>query len=429
MPIRFSLQYICSNQLQVPWERESIETCTVMNSLGYGSQIIQARGDAYRKHDRIGCSLFGSLTMITTGSKAEGVTSFFESDRDIMYVEKYIMCLEKDVSSYTLPMETTVFTLNTGVCYHGHCILVLERRGVNISNQVHNALLAYENGRALLSSDLYVNAFDEALDVSAIERHERAGPSIPRSINGELHRIYHVDFVHSLRCYCPSIIRKWAERRRRWPPPDVVHKVVSMGAFVTPVGFKGSEYKHVEWRICFNTGENYLVSCLNNTQVYMYVLIKMIIKEVLKPLKKVLWIAEKNPQELFNERTLFYWLREVLVDLRSAILTEHLSYFMIPERNLMAACEMEECQKRVWVQIITNMIEEGPNVLLRLPKIRKAIISHPEPLMWFRKKRLELELLSLKRMNRYGYLKNVIGVVTESDTMLQAINRRRYEII
>ncbi|KAH3874510.1 hypothetical protein DPMN_037755 [Dreissena polymorpha] len=94
MPIVFSLQYKCSNQLQVPWERESIETCTVMNSLGYGSYIRQARGDAYREHDRIR-SANDSLTQITTGSKAEGVTSGYESDRDIMLVPQYVMCLER----------------------------------------------------------------------------------------------------------------------------------------------------------------------------------------------------------------------------------------------------------------------------------------------------------------------------------------------
>ncbi|XP_052266340.1 uncharacterized protein LOC127868537 isoform X2 [Dreissena polymorpha] len=421
---------------QVPWERESIETCTVMNSLCYGSEIRQARRDAYREQDRI-MSAQVMLTTITTGSKAEGVTDVFEGDRDIMFVLNDVICLEKDVSSYTLPMNITVFTLDTDVCYHGHCILVLERPGTNMKRIVYNALCFYANGRALLSSDLYVNAYDELKFAPENIRHERAGPSTPRSFDGCLHGIYHIDMVHSLRCYCPSILRKWAERRRHWPTPDVVHKVVSMGAFLTPVSFKGSEHKHLEWRICFNTGENYLVSCLNNTQIYIYVLLKMIIKQVVKPLKKeltsytvknmVLWIAENNPQELFNERTLFYWLREGLVELRSAIITERLSYFMIPDRNLMAACDMEECQKRLWVQIISDMIEEGPTVLRRLPKIRHAINFHPEPLMWFSSKVLEIELLVLKYINRDCRDKN--GVFNESDTMLQVIFRRTIETL
>ncbi|KAH3874509.1 hypothetical protein DPMN_037754 [Dreissena polymorpha] len=84
---------------------------------------------------------------------------------------------------------------------------------------------------------------------------------------------------------------------------------------------------------------------------------------------------------------------------------------------------MEECQKRSWVQIITDMIEEGPTVLLRLPKIRKAIIAHPEPLMWYSKKRVEIELLYLKFMNRRTYCTDEKGVVNESDTILHAIKK------
>ncbi|KAH3872918.1 hypothetical protein DPMN_036141 [Dreissena polymorpha] len=171
-----------------------------------------------------------------------------------------------------------------------------------------------------------------------------------------------------------------------------------MGAFVTPVGFRGSEYQHLEWRICFNTGENELMSSLNNTQVYIYVILKMVVNDVLKPVKKeitsytmkniVLWLAENNPQARFDERILFYWLREGLGQLRTAKSTSHLSYYMIPERNVMAACGLDEDQKRTWIETITCMMNEGSTMLLRLPKIRIAIISYPTPLLWYCNQRM-----------------------------------------
>ncbi|KAH3875136.1 hypothetical protein DPMN_038398 [Dreissena polymorpha] len=243
--------------------------------------------------------------------------------------------------------------------------------------------------------------------------------------------------VPSLYCHCPGILLRWAKRSRHFPPPDIVYKVVKMGAFVSPVGFKGSEYQHVEWRICFNTGENELVSNLNNIQVYVYVILKMVVKDVLKPVKKeitsytvkniVLWLAENNPQALFNESSLFYWLREGLGQLRTAILNIHLPYYMIPERNLMAACGLDEEQKSTWVKSITDMISEGQKILFRLPRIRKAIISHPEPLLWYNKKRLELELLQLYWVNtvvnsKQGRDEN--RKRNESDRILQEIKRR-----
>ncbi|XP_052267828.1 uncharacterized protein LOC127869364 isoform X1 [Dreissena polymorpha] len=422
----------------VQCENASLEISSLMNCLGYGPHIRQARRDAYREFDRlISARWSGKLTLITAGSKAEGLTSVYENDLDVMYVLKGIMCLENGVDSDKLPRETTVFTLNTGVCYHGHSRLnLLERRGdMILSIMLLDSLCEDENGRFLLSSALVVDAVNSDWASMPNEiHHERAGPSMPSS-KGQLH----TDNVISLRCHCPGILSRWAERTRHWPPPDIVHKVVTMGSFVTPVGFRGSEYQHLEWRICFNTGENELMSSLNNTQVYIYVLLKMVVKDVLKPVKKeitsytvkniVLWLAENNPQAQFNESSLFYWLREGLEKLRTAILKIELPYYMIPERNLMEACGLDEGQKCTWVNTITDMMNEGSNTLLRLPRIRKAIISHPEPLVWYNTKRIEMELLQLKLWNRQMQYRDENGVVNRSDPMLQAILSRMEELI
>ncbi|KAH3875185.1 uncharacterized protein LOC127869366 [Dreissena polymorpha] len=420
----------------VQCENASLEMCTLMNCLGYGPHIRQARRDAYRERDRLQNARRTGTTLITTGSKSEGLTGVYESDVDMMHVVEGIMCLENGVDSDKLPRETTVFTLNTGVCYHGHSRLnLLERRGDIIPSIMLDALCEDENGRFLLSSALVVDAVNSKWASIPNEiRHERAGPSLPSSF-GPLH----TDTVLSFRCHCPGILSRWAERSRHWPPPDIVRKVVTMGSFVTPVGFRGSEYQHLEWRICFNTGENELMGSLNNTQVYIYVLLKMVVKDVIMPVKKeitsytvkniVLWLAENNPQAQFNESSVFYWLREGLEKLRTAILKIELPYYMIPERNLMAACGLDEGQKCTWVNTITDMMNEGSNTLLRLPRIRKAIISHPEPLMWYNKKRVEMELLHLKLWNRLEQCKDENGgVVNRSDPMLQAILSRIVEL-
>ncbi|KAH3875676.1 hypothetical protein DPMN_038950 [Dreissena polymorpha] len=124
---------------------------------------------------------------------------------------------------------------------------------------------------------------------------------MPDTILGELH----TDIVCALRYYCPNILSKWTTRLRHWPPTEAVQKVISLGACLTPVGFKGSEYQHVEWRVCFNAGEIELVNNLNDTQNKLYVLLKMVKNDILNPRKKevssytlkniVLRIAENNP--------------------------------------------------------------------------------------------------------------------------------------
>ncbi|KAH3793080.1 hypothetical protein DPMN_146585 [Dreissena polymorpha] len=234
-----------------------------MNILGYGLHIRQARRDAYKAQDRLDTAhMCGSATWITTGSKAEGLTSYLESDRDSIFVRHDVISLEEGVDSRSVPEETNIFRSCSRISYPGHCRLLLERKGTNICNTLTIALCDDGNGRGLLSSDLYVNQWLNDKPPEDTVLHARAGPSTPDTVRGFAHE----DIVDAIYFYCPSILTRWAARHRNWPSPDVVQEIVSLGAFVTPVGVKGSDYEHVEWRICFNTGENSLINNLNDTQ-------------------------------------------------------------------------------------------------------------------------------------------------------------------
>ncbi|KAH3819544.1 uncharacterized protein LOC127881288 [Dreissena polymorpha] len=421
---------VSSSHVQFQGELASAETCTVMNFLGYGPYIRQARRDAYKECGRLltAQSRDGS-TWIIAGSKAEGLTSYLESDRDYISVVKGVICLEEGVDSSTIPGETNILRSCSRLSYPGHCRLLLERFGTTASIQFTEALCDDGYGRLFLSSDLYVNACSDVKHTEDVVVHERAGPSTPSTLAKDLH----TDLVHALHFYCPGIVTRWATRHRNWPTPNVVQEVVSLGALVTPVGMKGSDYEHVEWRMCFNTAESVLVQNLNDTQVKLYVLLKMVKKDVLKPRKKeftsftmkniVLWIAENNQQLLFHERSLIHWLHEGLDALRVAIDKRELPYYIIPERNLMAACDLDNEQQRAWIATINELIEEGPRIILRLPKIRRAIIAHPEPLRWHSGMKIEMEMLELIKMYRAA-----LGVDMETDIIYQVAKRRQHEI-
>ncbi|KAH3737165.1 uncharacterized protein LOC127849586 [Dreissena polymorpha] len=415
-----------SRQALFQYEHFSAETCTLMNCLGYGPQIRGARINAYKAYGRYLTAITRSQptfittgskaegltgylngdTFITTGSKAEGITCPLESDIDLIRVTDTVICLEDGVDSSTIPAEINILRSCRRMSYHGHCILLLERYGTKIPIHMDDALCDDGYGRTLLSSDLYVNELLKRKPYEGEVQHERAGPSTPATIAGKWHR----DLVLALHFYCPSILTRWATRPRNWPEPNIVQEVLSLGAFVTPVGYKGSAYEHVEWRMCFNSGENVLANNLNDTQVKLYILLKMVKKDVLKPSKKevtsftvkniVLWIAENNPQSLFHDRSLLHWLHKGLDALRVAIIKLELPYYMIPERNLLAGCDLDYKQQRTWIATINDMIDEGPRVILRLPKIRQALIAHPEPLRRFSSWKIELEMLELICQNR-----------------------------
>ncbi|KAH3875313.1 hypothetical protein DPMN_038576 [Dreissena polymorpha] len=81
------------------------------------------------------------------------------------------------------------------------------------------------------------------------------------------------------------------------------------------------------------------------------------------------------------------------------------------------------------------MMNEGERILFRLHTIRKAVISHSEPLMWYSKKRVELELLTLKYWN-ISEDKNSVGntwdIVVEKaveQAVEQAVDMHRIDIL
>ncbi|XP_052280073.1 uncharacterized protein LOC127877838 isoform X2 [Dreissena polymorpha] len=416
-------------------EDYSFELSLLLTWLGYGSELRQARVDMYKKSDTQHTARSKSDALITAGSKGEGLSCVFESDRDTIFVLHMAIALEEGINLRTIPYDTTVFRMETDGVYPGHCKLLFQRLSHTLQDYIPKALCEDGRGRAILSSDLFVDISLPTERAPDEVRHKRAGPSSPCTLGVGLE----MDRVPVLRCQCPSILKRWANRPRFWPSPEVVQKVVLMGAFVSPVGFKGSLTKNVEWRICFNEGENVLVSNLNDTQIKMYVLLKMIVKSVIKPLHKeitsytlkniVFWVAETNPQVLFDETSLLFWLHEGLGKLRTAITKKNLEYYMIPERNLMANCDLQNEQEKIWVSTITDIINEGPRLVLRLSKLRNAIVSYPEPLRWYCKRRTELEILNLAWLNRDPECRDERGVMNESDNVLKAIMIRQTAIV
>ncbi|KAH3875698.1 hypothetical protein DPMN_038973 [Dreissena polymorpha] len=75
------------------------------------------------------------------------------------------------------------------------------------------------------------------------------------------------------------------------------------------------------------------------------------------------------------------------------------------------------------------MMNEGHRTILRLPKIRQALIARPEPFRWYSIRRMELEFLSLIDMNRAVVCMDENGVFDETDFIQQALQRRMDDIL
>ncbi|KAH3734216.1 hypothetical protein DPMN_040655 [Dreissena polymorpha] len=453
-PIHSSLY---SQHVQNHVERVSVKVCHIMTLLGYGEEIRRRRIEKFRECDVLwnadsinrhlitvsskaeGLMLWNAESinrhLITVGSKAEGLTSWRESDYDHLHVLNKVLCVETGVHLNIIPDDLEVCRMDTRDVYPGHCKILLlpDRLNSTRTNVFNNVVCCDKQGNNMISSGLFLDKMSKFRG-EGVGPLKRAGPSLPRSDEKGLK----VDQVFAVNCLCPSILQRWAQRPRLWPPAEVVKKVVSLGSVVTAVGFKGSKNNEFEWRICFNMGETELVHNLNITQAKVYVILKMIVKEVLKPNNKeittfvmkniILWQAERNSPSLFQEKKLIYWLHDALGKLLTAISSTQLSYYMIPERNLMAACGLQAEQKRKWVEDITNMMEEGPSVILRLPRIRQAVICYPQPMLWFSRRRMEAEILILEWMRRDLQCRCENGRYDIDDIILVEIDRRQDEI-
>ncbi|KAH3864960.1 hypothetical protein DPMN_027993 [Dreissena polymorpha] len=216
-----------------------------MNILGYGPEIRQKRRDSFKEHDRLYNTLNNGLPLfITAGSKAEGLTCLFESDIDKLYVLPNAVCLENSCDQHNIPYHITIFEMNCKMTNAGYCRVLLGRLAPAGTSAIPDSLCENECGNTLLSSALFVEHFRNIPLGSSTVSHPQAGPSLPWSTGP-----YKIDRVHAIRCHCPNMLQAWANRTRHWPPSNIVEKVVAMGAFVTPIGFKGSKHIHVEWRI------------------------------------------------------------------------------------------------------------------------------------------------------------------------------------
>ncbi|KAH3818407.1 hypothetical protein DPMN_120020 [Dreissena polymorpha] len=99
---------------------------------------------------------------------------------------------------------------------------------------------------------------------------------------------------------------------------------------------------------------------------------------------------------------------------------------MIPERNLMATCPMEHEQKLSWIATSNEMMNEGPRIILRLPKIRHTLSAHPEPLRWYSGRKIEFELLGLLGLlEMVDTSRRLQCMDVKTDGIMQVIHKRR----
>lgn len=334
-----------------------------------------------------------SMSYYVVGSKGEGLSCLYESDIDVLCLPDNVLVVEESSREIQTDGQTIQLLMDTENCYPGYCRL---QAGDNAQYIEENDL------KLLLKTDFMKTKYYETYvrDDSEECLPIGTGPAATGTVE-------YVDFdvVFAYRCLCPGILHRWAKRKRafEWPSQDIISKVLSTEACLVAVGSKMNRDSNEEWRICFNKAELMMIECLNETQTKLYILLKMIAKQMLLPKRKeinsyimkniVFWMAEMHPQSLFQEKNLSKCLMKALTILEHSILTDFLPYYMIPERNILGETMIHPFLKARLLIRIRTLQKTGPEFILGCPKLKEALTLSQKDLESYSRWRDDVERL------------------------------------
>lgn len=397
--------------LQSNNENLSTEVFRVLDALGSSQSMIRYRRESYKNmpsdEDFFMTCDIGSfeMTRIVVGSKGEGLTSVYESDVDLMYLIQDIICVDSSAEiSAKMKKDALIFAMDTDNCYPGYCRLKLSSvREREKHSDFAEVVSVLRNTDKLKKNFVSAGPLDGELENELFLK--KTGAAVPIFDDG-----MDFDNVVAYRCFCPSILLKWTERPRnyKWPSHQLKSKVISTEACLVAVGSKLNGGGTDEWRICFNVAERTILEGLNETQTKLYVLLKIVVKEFLKPKRKevnsyimkniVFWMAEIYPETQFQERNLCKCLMIALKIFEKSLLIDFLPYYMIPERNILGETKMPAALKARLQSRLRKLIKTGPTFLLHYPKLKVALTVPIGRLDLYRHFRDGVERLSLFKM-------------------------------
>lgn len=373
----------------------------VMDCLGYSEEIIRFRATYYKNLAERQTDLFSQVNqqidlrfdIIYVGSRAEGVaTSNSGSDSDVMCVLRNFLVVdegepENDISVIQTDMEG---------CAPGYTKLIsLDMNSDTIGSAILPFTTIYnlDEGRFMLLNSYTRNFHELGFGLCNIifpklqaKIWQIRGPSITLSVNDISEGCFPLetelsDNVLAMPYLSSSILNKWKERSRRyqWPSESVVEEISAAEGFVVPVGPIFSQEQDFEWRICYTTAGLRLVSHLSPVQIKLYILLKMIFKQIVNPhchfitsymVKNIVfWVCEGNDAAAFTPDKLIPLLQLSLAFLLQCLHSNFLPNYMIPNRNLLLG-KGGHWERIKLGKLLKGLLTECDIVIFRLRKIR-----------------------------------------------------------
>ena len=196
------------------------------------------------------------------------------------------------------------------------------------------------------------------------------------------------DIVISFHCpFWPKVASEWISRSRTncWPEIDVINKIVSFGFHLVPIGHPRSSTHMMEWRLSFSVAEKLLVWSFNHTQIQMYAILKLILKEVIKAncsaennvlcsyfMKTYLfWKFEETDKGFWRPENLRECLRYLLVEFHKVLQCGILKHYFIPSFNLLEVKLTRNAQLEL-LQLYDMLLQYDIKIIQQCRTLRKV---------------------------------------------------------
>ncbi|XP_076107325.1 uncharacterized protein LOC143075677 [Mytilus galloprovincialis] len=273
---------------------------------------------------------FLSNTLLASGSKAEGL-DMKGSDTDIMMTDSTIEAYEGDDKSN--PLLSCRYDSMLPDLKPGYVLVETWMRGYPST---------------LLSSSFFKTSISVFVPfMKLIFQMEPHGPAMTASTCGE-----DFDLVYCIKTVTwPNIASEWVLRKRKygWPSREMIQNIQSQSCHLVPVSSKvdARTTEEIEWRLSFSFAERELVHSFSHTQLLVYGLLKLILKEVICVhhdiaehlcsyfLKTtIFWVIEDNPQSIWNVDFLILSFHLCLERLIQFIVEENCPNYFVRINNM-----------------------------------------------------------------------------------------------
>ena len=339
-------------------------------------EIVKIRKDLCKIQECI-VACYDGKRKYFTGSKAEGL-DLPGSDHDFMYdindsYDTEVSESAPDLIQSTRKNKILIVTDKVSPAFALLKCVSLEHQHL-VSSAVNRRDGVY------LSSQSFMRFSPQLTHDPTIETHKIQGPSIEMWNQYENTYESGRDNVFSILCKAwPTSAAEWKDRPRQygWPLQHDKKNIEAFGCHLVAVGHPLSTTRSLEWRTSFSIAERTLVWSFNHTQLQCYAVMKLILKEFVKPncaeehkgvlcsyfIKTFLfWQFESTDQLFWQRKNLTGCLMYLLHEFNKCIQSGTLRHYFVPRFNLMEIKLTREAQRQL-LQIFIKICKSGVAIL------------------------------------------------------------------